>query len=158
MILILFGLLLNHAADTPNTITDEQFAEMGEASEGYSGSDISVVVREAIMEPLRKCQSAKQFIQSSDGMLTPCEEYPNCPYCPLQLVSQTVFQGGPTQSQCQKCGAIRMSLYDIATDKLRVPIVVFSDFQKALKKAHSSVGADELDQFVKWTEEFGQEG
>lgn len=30
--------------DTPNNITDEEFQSMGEMAEGYSGSDISVVV------------------------------------------------------------------------------------------------------------------
>lgn len=145
--------------DTPNTITDDQYMEMGEMSEGYSGSDISVVVREAIMEPLRKCQSAKQFTQTEDGMLSPCEDYPNCPYCPIKLATETVFNNSaPTQNQCQRCGAFRMSLYDIDTDKLKVPIVIFTDFTKALTKAHSSVGQNELEQFVKWTEEFGQEG
>ncbi len=32
------------------------------------------------------------------------------------------------------------------------------DFEKALQRAHSSVGADELTRFIQWTEEFGQEG
>jgi SpoVK/Ycf46/Vps4 family AAA+-type ATPase len=41
---------------TPHDITDEQFDELGHRTEGYSGSDIAVVVREALMEPLRKCQ------------------------------------------------------------------------------------------------------
>jgi vacuolar protein-sorting-associated protein 4 len=156
--IMMCSILLLSGTDTPNTITEEQFMEMGELSEGYSGSDISVVVREAIMEPLRKCQSAQQFMLTQEGMYTPCEEYPNCPYCPPKLATQTVFSGGVQSPQCQRCGAIRMSLYDIETDKLQVPVVIYSDFEKALTKAHSSVGQDELQQFVKWTEEFGQEG
>lgn len=39
-----------------------------------------------------------------------------------------------------------------------VPLVTYSDFEKALKKAHGSVAGSELTQFVDWTEEFGQEG
>mgnify|MGYP003387569512 CR=1 FL=1 len=127
---------------------------MGEMAEGYSGSDISVVVREAIMEPLRKCQVAKQYLMDKDGMMGPCEDYPNCPHCPMKL--EGVF--GSEKKQCDRCGAIRMTLYDVETDKLKVPVVVYSDFTKALTKAHSSVAAEELDQFIKWTEEFGQEG
>ncbi len=32
------------------------------------------------------------------------------------------------------------------------------DFLTALGKAHSSVGANELEEYVKWTKEFGQDG
>lgn len=51
-----------HLGDTPNSLTPEQFQHLGALAEGYSGSDVAVVVREALMEPLRKCQSAKQFL------------------------------------------------------------------------------------------------
>lgn len=51
-----------------------------------------------------------------------------------------------------------MTLYDVESDKLVVPLVTYRDFQKALTRAHSSVGADELNKFVTWTEEFGQDG
>jgi vacuolar protein-sorting-associated protein 4 len=46
----------------------------------------------------------------------------------------------------------------VPSEKLVVPFVDYGDFEKALTKAHSSVGADELDEFVKWTTEFGQDG
>ena len=39
---------------TPNNLTEEDFIELGQASEGYSGSDISVIVKEALMMPLRR--------------------------------------------------------------------------------------------------------
>ncbi len=32
------------------------------------------------------------------------------------------------------------------------------DFLTALGKAHSSVGVNELEEYVKWTKEFGQDG
>jgi vacuolar protein-sorting-associated protein 4 len=145
--------------DTPNDITQEQFGQMGMMSDGYSGSDVAVVVREALMEPLRKCQTAKQFSLDQNGMYTPCEEYPNCPHCPMQLSEGFAGQGGASEGeQCSHCGAVRMSLYNCPPDKLLVPVVTYKDFEKALCKAHSSVGHDELQQFVSWTEEFGQEG
>ena len=43
---------------TPNNLTEEDFIELGNATEGYSGSDIAVVVKEALMLPIRKCQTA----------------------------------------------------------------------------------------------------
>lgn len=40
---------------TPHTLTEEDFEELGKTSEGYSGSDIAVVVKEALMLPVRRC-------------------------------------------------------------------------------------------------------
>ena len=40
---------------TPNNLAEEDFEELGKATEGYSGSDIAVVVKEALMLPIRKC-------------------------------------------------------------------------------------------------------
>ena len=133
---------------------------MGENSEGYSGSDIAVVVREALMEPLRKCQTAQQFLDAK-GDFHPCTQYPNCMHCPMAL--HTPWPGVESappgdKTVCRHCGARRMTLYDVDSSKLQVPLIVNEDFEKALKKAHSSVGADELNRFVTWTEEFGQEG
>merc|ERR1711998_200866 len=111
-------------------------------------------------EPLRKCQSAQQFVEvaetTDDGtrMLTPCERYPNCEFCPMKLS----FLPPPTDDPCQRCGARRMSLYDVASERLKVPMVNMADFQKILERSCSSVSKDELDRYDEWTTEFGQEG
>ena len=42
--------------------------------------------------------------------------------------------------------------------ELLVPPVTYKDFEKALRRAHSSVATDELERFVNWTSEFGQDG
>ena len=147
--------------DTPNNLTEQDFATLGEMAEGYSGSDVAVVVREALMEPLRKCQTAKQFLVEGDGSYVPCRSYPNCLNCPMALHTPLpgVACAPPAiKTQCASCGALRMSLYDVPGDKLKVPYIEMEDFLKALKRAHSSVGADELERFVSWTEEFGQDG
>uniref|UniRef100_A0A7S3Y2G3 AAA+ ATPase domain-containing protein n=1 Tax=Heterosigma akashiwo TaxID=2829 RepID=A0A7S3Y2G3_HETAK len=144
-----------HIGDTPNTLTEEDFERLGEMSEGYSGSDISVLIREALYEPVRKCQQAKQWLLTPEGLYTPCEEYPSCDQCPPKLSSDPP---GTQYPPCHNCSAVRMNLYDIASDKLKVPILGFGDFQKALEKARPSVAQEELGEFVEWTEEFGQEG
>lgn len=41
--------------NTPHNLTDEDFKYLGDESDNMSGSDISVVVNEAMMEPVRKC-------------------------------------------------------------------------------------------------------
>ena len=56
---------------TPNNLTEEDFEELGRATEGYSGSDIAVVVKEALMLPIRKCQTATKFRRMPNGMFVP---------------------------------------------------------------------------------------
>lgn len=41
---------------------------------------------------------------------------------------------------------------------IKVPVITYTDFERALTRAHSSVGTDELQRFVEWTSEFGQDG
>ena len=56
-----------NVGDTPNSLTDEDFDNIGLMTGGASGSDIAILVNEALMEPLRKCQQAKQFLPISGG-------------------------------------------------------------------------------------------
>ena len=68
-----------HLRSTPHNLNDEDFKTLGRQSEGYSPSDIILVVREATMKPIRKIQSATHFkkISKPEGeyMLTPCSSY-----------------------------------------------------------------------------------
>ena len=50
---------------TPNQITEEEYRYLGQNTEGYSGADISLVVRDAIMQPVRRVQNATHFKQVS---------------------------------------------------------------------------------------------
>jgi SpoVK/Ycf46/Vps4 family AAA+-type ATPase len=36
--------------NTPTTVSEEDYRELGRRTEGYSGSDISIVVRDALMQ------------------------------------------------------------------------------------------------------------
>jgi vacuolar protein-sorting-associated protein 4 len=143
-----------HLGDTPNSLTEPDFMELGRRTEGYSGSDISVIVREALMEPLRKCRTAKQFLKQGDGKYKPAERYPNCGSCPKDLSYAPV----PAGSSCPSCGAVRMTLYEVPSNQLSVPEVSMADFLAVTEHTPSSVSPEELTRFTDWTSEFGEEG
>ena len=132
---------------TPNDLEEEDYERLGEITQGASGSDIKVLVKEALMEPLRRCQQAKQFIISKEGNYTPCDQHPNCPHCPSEA-----------KSTCKKCGAVRMQLWDVPSAKLQAPVVSRTDFERVMRHSVSTVSEEELKRFQEWTKLFGQDG
>ena len=143
-----------HLGDTPNELTEMDFKKTGEITEGSSGADIQILVQDALMQPLRRCQRAKQFYIDEDGWYKPCEKYPACAYCPPKL---TTDEPGKDYN-CELCGAIRMSLWDVPTEKLQAPNVLYKDFTTVLKCSVSTVSPEELKRFEEWTKLFGQDG
>jgi vacuolar protein-sorting-associated protein 4 len=118
---------------TPHWLTDEDFREVGEGTEGYSGSDMATLCKDAIMSPLRKCQAAKKFVKLPDGKLTP------------------TFNSDPN--------GIEMNMYTMANPELLVaPPVLKEDFMLSLTRSKKTVANEDLKVFEDWTEQFGQEG
>jgi len=140
--------------DTPNNLTEDEFDKTGEITEGSSGADIKILVKEALMQPLRRCQKAKQFYIDDEGFYKPCEKYPACSSCPPKLSSDPPGK----DYDCDVCGAMRMSLWDVPTEKLKAPEVLYSDFKTVMKSSVSSVSPEELERFKEWTKLFGQDG
>lgn len=132
-----------HLGSTPNDLTEADFVTLGKETEGYSGADISIIVRDALMQPVRRVQSATHFkkVRGStsnnpgvvvEDLLTPCSP------------------GDPN--------AIEMTWMDVPGDKLLEPIVSMADMKRSLTKTKPSVNSEDLDKLQKFTEDFGQEG
>jgi len=49
------GIFKIRTGTTKNSLTESDWTALGENSEGYSGSDIAVVVKESLMMPVRRC-------------------------------------------------------------------------------------------------------
>lgn len=142
--------------DTPNNLSDEDFNTIGELTDGASGSDIKILVKEALMQPLRQCQQAKQWIIDDDGFYHPCDPktYPNCKSCPERLSSDPKDK----KYDCATCGAKGISLWNIPPEKLKAPDVGVKDFESVMRSSVSTVSPSELKRFEEWTKLFGQEG
>jgi vacuolar protein-sorting-associated protein 4 len=146
-----------HLGNTPNQLTQPDFDRLGMQADGMSGSDLSIVCREAIMEPMRTCQKARQFrpvVVDHQEMLSPCETYPSCAYCPIDLSDAPA-----SKDPCAYCGAVRLTMYDMPDPSLMLPPVVsVKDFESSLERIKRTVAEEELTHFEEWAEEFGQEG
>lgn len=55
-----------HLGSTPNSLKEDDFAMLGKNTEGYSGADISIIVRDGLMQPVRRVQSATHFKKVMD--------------------------------------------------------------------------------------------
>lgn len=161
---------------TENEISPDQFMELGRRAQGCSGSDISIVTREALMEPVRKCQLAHYFKPCPRVNDQEAQQYlpyytmhngeyhfgepvcQNCPRLDPNAKKGGMMSGGNKGSPCLQCRSYRCSLYDLESSELRVPKVVYEDFIKAVSRIRASVSPDELTKFEDWTHEFGQEG
>ncbi|KAJ3383171.1 Vacuolar protein sorting-associated protein 4 [Lobulomyces angularis] len=127
---------------TPCQLSQNDFKILGERTKGYSGSDIAVVVRDALMEPVRKVQLATHFKQVQG----PDRKDPS-------KIKTYLIPCSPGDA-----GAIEKTWMDVEAEELMEPPLVVSDFAKAVQNSKSSVNDDDVAAYTKWTEEFGQEG
>ncbi len=106
--------------------------ELAKKTEGFSAADLNILIRDALMIPIRNAMSSKYFKYDKEHKtIVPCEE--NDP------------------------SAIRMSLFEIQDpDKLLVNKVTKQDFLKSLSKVKPSVSEEEVKDHERFTEEFGE--
>ncbi|ODV60777.1 AAA family ATPase VPS4 [Ascoidea rubescens DSM 1968] len=124
-----------NVGNTPCELTKNDYKLLGKITDGYSGSDIAVAVRDALMEPIRKIQTSTHFKSLTvDGVekLTPCS---------------------PGEKN-----SIEKSWMDIESDELLEPPLTIKDFLKAIKKTRPTVNSADLHKQEQFTKDFGQEG
>ena len=121
-----------HFGKEMHELTDEDFDYLAKHTEGFSGSDISNLVTQALLSPLQKLQKAEYFYLGKDGIYYPCA--------------------------ATSAGAIRVSLFDLPQGKVTNPIFKREDIDDLLKRAVKASSAAELKRYEKWTKEFGEEG
>ncbi|KAL6563692.1 Vacuolar protein sorting-associated protein 4B [Orobanche gracilis] len=125
-----------HLGDTPHNLTEGDFEALARKTEGFSGSDISVCVKDVLFEPVRKTQDAMFFIKTPNGLWMPC---------------------GPKQP-----GSVQISLQELAAQglaaKIIPPPISRTDFDKVLARQRPTVSKADLDVHERFTKEFGEEG
>ena len=129
-----------HLGDTPHALTQRDFDSLGARTEGFSGSDISIIVKDVLMQPVRKTQEATHFKQvrlpNGKAALEPCSP------------------GDP--------GAFGATLQSLAAAghaaNVHPPQISMRDFEKVLTRARPTVSKNDLGVYENFTSEFGEEG
>ncbi|KAM7039986.1 vacuolar protein sorting-associated protein 4A isoform 1-T1 [Acridotheres tristis] len=165
-----------HLGNTPHSLTDANIQELARKTERYSGADISIIVRDALMQPVRKVQSATHFKKvrggcpgwSWGGMGTvaavpPPNSVPRATGSAQVCGPSRTTPGALVDDLLTPCspgdpGAIEMTWMEVPSDKLMEPIVCMSDMLRSLATTRPTVNDEDLLKVKKFTEDFGQEG
>lgn len=126
-----------HIGDTPHSLSRKDIRSLAEWTENYSGADIQVLIRDALLQPIRRCSNATHFKRvpnTAEVLWTPCSP-------------------GDSNSSKKEC-----SLMDIDPKELAPPIVTMFDFEASFATMKPSVGPEDLKKQEEFTSQFGMEG
>jgi len=129
--------------DTPHELKPTDLQELGKLTQGYSGADINILVRDALMQPVRKVQTATHFRQVSG----PSRDNPD-------MIVHDLYEPCAPRA----AGSIEMNWTQVEGEKLKEPLVSMSDIKRSLHSVKPTVNDEDLAQLQKFTDDFGQEG
>lgn len=132
-----------HLGNTSTQLTEEDLKNLAKKTDGYSGADISIVVRDALMQPVRKVQTATHFKK----VRGPCPKDPNL------IIDDLLTPCSPGEQD-----AVEMTWMEVDGDKLFVPPVTFTDVIRSLSTIKPTVNDEDLTKLKKFMDDFGQEG
>lgn len=115
--------------DTKTDLDEEGYEILTTLSEGFSGADIDIAIREGLMISIRKLTSTEWFKEENE-IFKPASELEE--------------------------GAVKMSFYDIPPEKLGEVIRKKEEFIQAFTTIKPSVSPQSLTYFQQWTKEFGE--
>ncbi|SPO39488.1 probable VPS4 - vacuolar sorting protein [Pseudozyma flocculosa] len=158
-----------NVGDTPCACTTKDFQELAEATDGYSGSDISVLVRDALMQPVRKVTGATHFKK----VMAPARR---------KLAQEKAKNGGAegddangqadatddgdepqemreylTPCSAGDAGAMEMTWDEVEGEQLLEPKLVMTDFLKAIQSIRPTVTKADIEKHIEFTNEAGLE-
>ncbi|XP_022304454.2 uncharacterized protein LOC111111648 [Crassostrea virginica] len=117
-----YKLLEKDLKESNISVTQEQLLELVKSTEGFTGSDIVVVVKEALMEPLRMIEKATHYVKDKDtNKWAPCS--PDTP------------------------GSVQMTWTELSPGDLMEPKATMDDVRNGLARCSPTVNKDELELF-----------
>ena len=116
-----------------NSLTEAEFGALADLTEGYSGSDISIICNEALMQPVKVLHHATYFrpVSGPDGetLWTPCDE------------------GEPN--------AVEKVLASLSPDQLHIRSVDKQDFKISIANCKPTVNEAFVELYFKFLTKYG---
>lgn len=149
--------------NTPCELKQSDFKQLANMSEGYSGSDISIAVQDALMQPVRKIQTATHYKKvggTDSSHVRKCTLGLKHISLTVSFQSQINVDGKQKLTPCSPgdAGAIEMDWTQVDAEDLEEPKLLRKDFEKAIRIARPTVSQADLVRNAEWTKEFGSEG
>ncbi|PWZ00584.1 putative VPS4-vacuolar sorting protein [Testicularia cyperi] len=163
-----------NVGDTPCALDSKDYRKLASLTDGYSGSDISVLVRDALMQPVRKVTGATHFKrvmaparrkkqqdkakngdadtgahgdaaqQDKDTAADPEDE--------VEEMRDYLTPCSPGDPDAQE-----MTWDDIDGDQLLEPKLVMNDFLRAIQAVRPTVTKADIEKHIEFTNEAGLE-
>lgn len=153
-----------NVGSTPCTLNQRDYRLLGQKSDGYSGSDIAVVVRDALMQPVRKVLSATHFkkVPRSTLLCVPSAGRLTL-YSRAQVLVPSPADPKQTVTKLTPCSpgdaaAEEKSWTDVDGDELLEPPLMMNDFLQALATTPPTVRAEDVKRHLEFTNEAGADG
>ncbi|KAJ2902640.1 uncharacterized protein MKZ38_000307 [Zalerion maritima] len=124
-----------HSGEMGKLLNDRELEELARRTEGFSGTDISNAVQDALMVPVKKVQAATHF--------------------------KKIFANGKewwTPCHYSDVGATPMTWKNVPDKQLREPDLIAADVFSVLENIKPSVGPEVIQKCHEWTQQYGLEG
>jgi vacuolar protein-sorting-associated protein 4 len=130
------SLVLRKLQEANHNLTTKQINTIVVRTDGYSSADVSVLIRDALMESIRDVQKSKFFKMQKDK----------------DGKEKWVVCGSADPAAEKKVWT------ELPPEQIAVPVATMAHFEKSLGKVKPSVGPGDLKKYEQWTQEFGEEG
>ncbi|KAJ9585231.1 hypothetical protein L9F63_002994 [Diploptera punctata] len=115
--------------DTRHELSDSDWAQLLDLTDGFSGSDLANLTSCALLKPIRELANSTHWIVNDKNQLTPCT-----PLC---------------------ANAMKCNVHSLPHDKVVARPMNFTDIMLALQTCHRSVNRDDIVKFENFTARFG---
>nr|ASF90250.1 hypothetical protein SPAR05107 [Bartheletia paradoxa] len=133
-----------NVGSTPCEMTQKDYRQLADKTNGYSGSDIAVVVRDALMQPIRKVLAATHF--KSVTQPDPLSDPPN-----------SVMRSYLTPCSPGDPAAIEKAWSEVEGPDLLEPRLTITDFLRSVGQVRASVQEDDVKRHIEFAAEGGSE-